>query len=148
MSSTKAIYVGLRAVGLEDEEDRRDLYERVTGKRRLRAMSPADKSAVVDELRRLGFQPKRTPRRGLVPGAPRADLRFAHVMWRLLAEAGAVRKPGRAGLNAFVRARFEAKWGAVPVDIDALRDWPQINDVLEALKQMCRRHGIDVDKGK
>jgi len=56
MSTVKAIYAGLRALGLAEEDDRRDLYARVTGKRRLREMTPAEKEAVLEELRRTGFR--------------------------------------------------------------------------------------------
>lgn len=56
MSAVKAIYAGARAVGIVEEDDRRDFFERVTGKRKLRDMTPADKETVVTELRRLGFK--------------------------------------------------------------------------------------------
>jgi hypothetical protein len=137
MSSVKAIYAGLRVVGLNDEEDRRDLYARVTGKRSLREMTPAEKDAVVVELRRLGFKPG-----GLRKAAPRADVRMAHVLWRRLHQARVVDAPGAAGLNAFVRARFAAAWGVTPIDVDAMREASQIAAVLEALKAMCRRNGL------
>ena len=77
-------------------------------------------------------------------GAPagRADLRFVHVLWKRLGDAGALKKPGRDGLNAFVRTRFEGKWQAVPIDIDAMTDAGQINDVIRALKSMCARAGV------
>ncbi|MFN3938713.1 MAG: phage protein GemA/Gp16 family protein [Gemmobacter sp.] len=140
MSSVRAIYAGTAALGMREDEERRDFYERVTGKRRLREMTPQDRAALVEELRRLGFRAK--PGAARRPAAPRADLRYAHVLWRLLAEAGAVRKPGPAGLNAFARARFGAAWGTVPIDVDALRDRRQIADLVEALKEMCARAGI------
>lgn len=137
MSAVKAIYAGLRALGLEDEEERRALYARVTGKRRLREMTPSEKSAVVTELRRLGFRAG-----GHRKPAPRADLRMAHVLWRRLCSAGVVEGAGAAGLTAFVRRRFAAAWGAVPLDVDHLTDPAQIAAVLEALKAMCRRNGL------
>jgi hypothetical protein len=71
-------------------------------------------------------------------------VRFAHVLWGKLVRAGAVDKAGAAGLNAFIRARFENSWGAVPIDIDAMRDGRQIATVIEALKAMCARAGIDL----
>ena len=140
MSAVKAIYAGVRALGIDEEDDRRELYERVTGKRRLREMSTADKDAVLDELRRLGFRPsaKGRPR----AQAKRADVRYIHVLWRLLSEAGAVREPGRAGLNSFIRSRFGRSWGAEVIDVDALTDWRQINDVVRALQDWCDREHI------
>lgn len=143
MSHTRAIYAGLRVVGLVEEEDRRDLYERVTGRRRLREMSDGERAAVVDELRRLGFKPASTPRK---PAAPRPDLRYIHVLWGKLARAGELKKPGRAGLNAFIRARFAGKWGAAPIDVDTLREAGQISDVIRALKDMCARAGLATER--
>lgn len=138
MSAVRAIYAGLRAVGIEDEDERRDLYERVTGKRSLRLMTPRDQEGVVQELRRLGFRPTGGQR----PRAGRADVRYIHVLWRLLSDNGAVREPGRKGLNSFVRARFGKAWGAEAIDVDALTEWRQINDVVRALQDWCDREGI------
>lgn len=147
MSNTKAIYAGLRVVGLAEEDERRALYAKVTGKARLREMNDAERQAVVEELRRLGFKPSSTPGRPpRKPPAPRPDLRYIHVLWAKLGRAKAIRKPGRAGLNAFVRARFEGKWQSVPIDIDTLRDAGQINDVIRALKEMCARAGIATER--
>ena len=55
---------------------------------------------------------------------------------------GAGVEGGRDALNSFVRSRFGSAWGAEALDVDALRDWRQIADVIEALKAMCRRAGI------
>ena len=49
MSVVRSIYAGVRALGIAEEEDRRHIYERVTGKRSLRAMTPSEKDAVLDE---------------------------------------------------------------------------------------------------
>lgn len=138
MSSIRAIYAGLRAVGIAEEDDRRDLFERVTGKRSLRLMSSTEQEGVVQELRRLGFKPSVGQR----PRAARADIRYLHVLWRLLSDNGAVREPGRKGLNSFVRARFGKAWGAEAIDVDALTEWRQINDVVRALQDWCDREGI------
>lgn len=140
MSAVKAIYAGLRVVGIEEEDDRRDLYERVTGKRRLREMTAADKEAVVDELRRMGFRPSAAG--GPVKRASRADLRYIHVLWRLLSDHGVVNVSGRKGLNAFIRARFGKSWGATVIDVDVLTEWRHINDVVTALQDWCDREGI------
>ncbi|KGJ18706.1 regulatory protein GemA [Paracoccus sanguinis] len=144
MSTVRAIYAGLRAVGIADEGDRRDLYERVTGKRSLRLMTSNEQEGVVQELRRLGFRPTAGQR----PRAERADVRYLHVLWRLLSDAGETRQPGRSGLNAFIRARFGASWGAEPIDVDGLREPAQINAVTRALKDWCRRAGIPHDHGR
>lgn len=140
----KLVHVGCRELGL-DGETRRDLQLMVTGKASMQDMTDAELQRMVDALKMRGFVP--APALSHLrsrPAAPRADVRFCHVMWRLLAQKGAVREPGPAGLNAFVRARFEKKWGHVPIDIDAMREWGEIADVVDALKDWCRREGIDL----
>ena len=66
------------------------------------------------------------------------------MLWGKLHRAGAVDAAGAEGLNAFIRKRFEKAWGAVPIDVDAIQDWKQIATVIEALKAMCLRAGIDI----
>ena len=138
----RKVHVGCRQLGL-DTETRHDLQRQVTGKDSLSAMSEPELMAVLKALENRGFKP--APKGRHAP-APRADLRFVHKLWSLLGAAGALREPGRAGLNAFVRARFAAKWGSVPADIDMLRDWAQIADVVDALKAMCRRAGVEIER--
>ena len=75
------------------------------------------------------------------PVAPRADLRLIHALWGELGRRGALTRPGRAGLNAFIRARFEGHWTFVPIDVDALREARRINDVIRALRAMLARAG-------
>ncbi len=101
---------------------------------------------VVDALKARGFTPDKRGGKKRYPAAPRADLRLVHVLWGLLGKAGALDAPTRAGLNAFVRAQFEAKWGSVPIDIDALRDADKINAVVRALKSWCKRAGVELRK--
>lgn len=138
----RQIHVGCKQLGL-DNDARHDLQLLATGKASMGHMTDTDLRAVLKALENRGFKPGfkggRKPKR---PSAPRADLRFVHVMWKLLREANALQKPGRDGLNAFVRSQFEGKWQSVPIDIDALRDASQINDVVQALKAMCRRAGV------
>jgi phage gp16-like protein len=139
----KLIHVGCRDLGL-DAETRRGLQLVVTGKISLSDMTEAEMEAVVAALKARGFKAsgKQVGKRA---AAPRGDVRFCHVLWGKLAAAGAVDQPGAAGLNAFVRARFARAWGAVPIDVDQMRDWQQIAAVIEALKGMCKRAGVDLD---
>jgi hypothetical protein len=141
-SLIRTIHVACRELGL-DEDARRALQLRVVGKASLKDMDPREQQAVVDALKKQGFKLSSKGRR---KPAARADVRFAHVLWRLLHEQGAVKVAGAAGLNAFVRERFGAHWGAVPIDIDTLSDFERIRDVTEALKAMCKRAGISVTK--
>ena len=149
MSASRAlqrtIHAACRELGL-DTEARHDLQLLVTGKASMSDMTEAELEAMLARLKADGFQhrPARKPRRE----APRADLRYAHVLWGLLSRAGKVKKPGRDGLNAFVRSRFEGKWKSVPIDIDALREAGQINDVIRALKDWCAREGIPTERSR
>ena len=138
----KLIHAGCRQLGL-DEDTRRGLQLMATGKDSLRDMTEEEMENVLLALKSCGFKPSpgSAPRR---KAAERGDVRFAHVLWGKLFRAGAVEKAGAAGLNAFIRARFEQAWGAVPIDIDAMRDGQQIATVIEALKAMCARAGIDL----
>jgi len=138
----RKVHVGCRQLGL-DTETRHELQRQVTGKESLTSMTEGELKAVLKALENRGFKPAK---KGKHKGAPRADLRYAHKLWTLLGEAGALREPGRAGLNAFIRARFGAKWGSVPADVDMLREWGQIADVIDALKAMCQRAGVELER--
>lgn len=136
------IHVGCRELGL-DADARRDLQLNATGKASMRDMTDVELKLVVNRLKAAGFKvsgqsKKRAP-------APRKDLRLIHVLWSKLGEAGALRDPTRAGLNKFIRARFEKSWQSVPADVDMLREWAQIDDVIQALKSWGNRAEIDFD---
>jgi len=140
----RLIHVGCRELGL-DQDTRHDLQLVATGKASMADMTEAELEAVVAALKARGFKPGfKGDAKGRRAPASRSDLRFVHVLWKKLGDAGKLKKPGRAGLNAFVRLRFEGKWQAVPIDIDALRDPGQINDVIRALKDWCKREGINL----
>lgn len=140
----RMIHVGCKQLGLDDTT-RRDLQLLTTGKASMRDMSEVDLQRMIEALKKRGFKTGfKGSKKGRRAPAPRPDLRFIHVLWKLLGDAGALKRPGRDGLNAFIRSRFEGKWQSVPIDIDALRDAGQINDVTRALKDMCRRAGVDV----
>jgi hypothetical protein len=140
----KLVHVGCRDLGI-DAETRHDLQLMVTGKESLSDMTEADLNKVIDALKARGFRPQAGgAARAKRPPAARGDVRFCHVLWGKLARAGAVDRRGAAGLNAFLRARFADKWGAAPIDIDAMQDAKQIAAVIEALKSMCLRAGIDL----
>lgn len=142
----RQIHVGCKQLGI-DADSRHDLQLLVTGKASMADMTDAELRKVVEELENRGFKAgyKGSEKTRRAP-APRGDLRYVHVLWGLLGKAGKLERPGREGLNAFVRSRFEGKWQSVPIDIDALREAGQINDVTRALKAMCKRHGIETER--
>lgn len=145
----KTIFVACRQLGL-DNDTRRDLQLVATGKESMSDMTESDLKKLLAKLKERGFEPgfNEASKGHFKKAAPRADLRYVHVLWGLLGKAGKIKKPGRAGLNAFVRSRFEGKWASVPIDIDTLRDAGQINDVTRALKDWCRREGIATERGR
>lgn len=134
------IHVAAKALGL-DADTRHDVQLAATGKASLTDMTPAELDQVVAALKAKGFKPG-FKGKGFRKPAMRGDVRFAHVMWGKLAKAGSVGTPGPKGLNKFIRERFEAAWGAAPLDVDQMQDHAQIATVIEALKAMCRRAGI------
>jgi hypothetical protein len=140
----KLIHVGARELGL-DADTRHDLQLAATGKASLADMNDAELERVVAALKTRGFKPSGggAATKGRRAAAPRGDIRFCHVLWGKLHRAGAVEMKGAAGLNAFVRKRFEKAWGAAPIDIDKMQDWNQIATVIEALKGMCKRAGVN-----
>ncbi|MFN4191836.1 MAG: phage protein GemA/Gp16 family protein [Tabrizicola sp.] len=139
----KMVHIGCRDLGI-DGETRRDLQLLVTGKASMSAMTEGDLSKLVAALKERGFKPHAGKARAGRPAAKRADTRFAHVLWGKLHKAGAVTQGGAKGLNAFIRARFEKSWGAAPIDIDRMQDHRQIATLIEALKAMCDRAGIEL----
>jgi hypothetical protein len=134
------LHIARKQIGL-DEGDYRDVLERVTGKRSAGDMSAAERTIALAEFQRLGWQPKRKG-----PGIePRRDHRFCFVLWALLAKAGVV-KGGRGALNAFICApNFQAKWGEAATDIRFLSG-DRTADVIEALKNMAARKGVELDR--
>ncbi|RUS64895.1 regulatory protein GemA [Pseudorhodobacter sp. E13] len=141
----KLIHVGARELGL-DADTRHDLQLVATGKASLADMTEAELEKVVAAMKARGFKPSGgRATNGRRAAAPRADLRFCHLLWGKLHRAGAVDAKGAAGLNGFIRKRFGDAWGAAPLDIDQMRDWKQIATVIEALKAMCKRVGVDLD---
>lgn len=141
----KLVHVGCRELGI-DSDTRRELQLVACGKASMTDMNEADLTQVVDALKARGFAPNKRGGKKRYPTAPRADLRLVHVLWHKLSDAGVLDKPGRPGLNAFVRSQFEAKWGSVPIDIDALRDADKINAVVRALKAWCKRAGVSLTR--
>ena len=148
-SLQQQIHIACRDLGL-DAAARHDVQLAVCGKASMRDMSETDLRQVVDHLKARGWksgfeQGVKRSRKSRHPIAPRGDLRLVHVLWRKLGDAGVLREPGRAGLNRFIRTRFEGTWKSVPIDVDALRDHRQISPLINALKDWCARAGIASD---
>ena len=139
-ASIRLIHVACRELGL-DQDTRRLMQEELTGKISLKDMTQPELEVILGALKDRGFR----PRAGKRPKAKRAALRLVHVLWATLGAAGELERPGRDGLNAFIRSRFEKAWGSVPADVDMLRDWDKIDAVIQALRQWIDRKGVPFD---
>jgi len=139
----RKIFAGCRELGI-DTDTRKDLQRAATGKESLADMNEGELKLVINALVTKGFKPTKSGKG--YRRAPRADLRLVHVLWKKLGDAGVLDNPTRAGLNAFIRRRYGAAWGAVPRDIDDLRDWEKIDTVIQALLQWCERKGVKIDR--
>lgn len=126
MTAVAAIHAARRQLGLDDDTTR-DLYARVTGKRSLRDMSPAEQVRVVEELRRKGFKPGSNGSRKQLEG------RFAkklQALWIAGWNLGVVDKRDDAALLAFVKrqtgldhVRFLRHPGDAAKAVEAIKAW-------------------------
>lgn len=134
MSATAAIHVAKKQLGLDDDA-MRDVYQRVTGKRSLREMSPAEQNSVVQELRRTGFKPASNGSRKPLEGKFAKKLQ---ALWIAAWNLGIVENQDDRALVAFV----ERQTGVSHVRF--LRDGDDAAKAIEALKGwMTREAGVD-----
>lgn len=132
-SAIAAIHSGCKQLGI-DEEGRRAIYARVTGKDRLTLMSPGEKEAVVGELRRLGFTSisKRPNGRARLSGKYAGKLQ---ALWIAAHNLGIVDNRDDAALEAFIKRQTgieRERWLHHAEDADK---------VIEALKGWIAREG-------
>lgn len=139
MSAFATIHVGLKTLGIA-EDDARDLYERQTGKRSLKEMSPRDHEAVIGELRRLGF--KQASRSGRTPLTGRYAKKL-QALWIGAWNLGIVENRDDRALIAFVKRQTgieHVRFVRYPEDatmaIEALKAW------------MAREAGVDWSEGR
>ncbi|SOC41609.1 phage gp16-like protein [Rhizobium subbaraonis] len=130
-SAIAAIHTGCKQLGI-DEDGRRTIYERITGKPSLTLMSSDEKDAVVTELRRLGF----TSADRRTNGQQKLTGKFAkklQALWIAAWNLGVVEKRDDKALTAFVKRQTgidHTRWLNYPDDARA---------VIEALKSWLRR---------
>lgn len=133
----KAVHVARRALALTDESYR-DVLRRVTNKDSAAKLTDRQLGMVLDEFKNLGWRPKpRTSRRTRNPGSNGAQLAKVRALWLSLYWLGEVNSNSDAALVAFVKrlTKREALQWLTPA---------QINQVIEALKDMCDRAGFQV----
>ncbi len=131
MSQLAKIHVGLKQLGIQ-KEDARDLFERVTGKRKLTLMNFNEQKAIVDDLVQKGFKPTSNRSRKRLEGEYAPKLQALWIgAWNL----GIVRDRRDSALLAFVKRQ---------TGLDHTRfltDPKEAMKAIEALKGMMARDG-------
>ena len=125
--TARAIFAGLKALGITEEDDRRALFERVTGQPSLRAMVASEHDMVEVEIRRLQGQNAKPTAKGNFSGAHARKLQALWIGgWNL----GLVRDRRDQALVAFVKRQTgidHPNWVRDPElarkAIEALKDW-------------------------
>lgn len=136
MSALAAIQIKRRRLGLDDD-DWRDIVERITGQRSTRGLNPKQTRALLDELDRLTGG--RAPTRRMLEGAFVPKIQ---ALWISAWNLGLVASRDDRQLVAFVRRQTgidHANW--LLDNADALK-------VIEALKSMLARRGVRWTFGK
>lgn len=136
MSALAAIQIKRRQLGLDDD-DWRDIVERVTGQRSTKGLNPKQTNALLGELDRLTGG--RAPRRKMLQGAFVPKIQ---ALWISAWNLGLVASREDQQLIAFVRRQTgidHANW--LLDNADALK-------VIEALKAMLARRGVRWTFGK
>jgi len=125
-NALKAIHVGKRELGLDDD-DYRGLLARVTGKSSSGQMTEAERRSVLDEMKRLGFKRRSGSARRGFEGGYAKKLR---ALWISAGHLGLVRNADDAALIAFVKRQTgidHVRFVRHPQDaakaIEALKDW-------------------------
>lgn len=138
------VHMAAKELGL-DEDARRDVLERVTGRRSSADCTDDQLDAVVGEFKRLGWKPK--PAGGVrnfiaKPGARKPATHpvalKARAMWISLWNLGVVRQSTEQALEAFAKRQL---------GVDRLQwaDQSQGYRLIEALKAMAEREGWSQD---
>lgn len=118
------------------EDDYRALLARVTGVASLRAMTEAQKVAVVEEMKRLGFRVQSNGRK-LSPSV-KPYVRLIYALWTNCHRAGVIDSSSRTALRAFCKRFVAHGIDGVVVDPDML-SYQQATPIIEALKKMQAR---------
>lgn len=137
MKTIPILHIAKKEFGLDDEGFR-DVLERVTKKRSLKAMTEAERLAVVDDFKARGFVVKRGKGASKKSGiSDKAYVRLIHALWKSCAKLGVINDGSPKALRAFVAAKTEAK--GKRVDDPEFLTYGEATPVIEALKSMEKR---------
>lgn len=140
----KHVFAICRELGLDDDT-RRDLQLEVTGKSSTSKMTVDDMNAVITALRERGWKPHTGAKGEDWIDVKRPDQKKIIAIWGQIAREGHV-EPGAAAINRFINNRnFHVKWSAAPTDIRMIGR-ERASDVIEALKDLARRHQVRLRK--
>lgn len=125
MTALRAIHAICRKNGI-DEEGRRAIYKRVTGKASAKDMSEAERKAVVAHMnRKFGSEKKKNY-------SSKPYVRLIHALWKSVHEKGIIADGSKSALRAFVSNR-------TGVSDPEFLTYMQASPVIEALKAMEAR---------
>lgn len=137
----KLIQIGRSALGLDDDTYRAMLANISGGKTSSKALTPAERQAVLQHMKARGFTIK--PKAGAAADTSwqhDPQLRKLRAMWYLLADAGHVDRPAdAAACNAAVQAWAVRQLSGQTFTHLRFATGDQMNDLVEAMKQWCGR---------
>lgn len=146
----KLIHIGKRDLKLDDDAYRA-LLEGVTGQRSCSDLDEVQLDAVVKRMRELGFVVKAAPKgkrskklspqtRGKRP-VDKTQIDLIRALWINCYQVGLVRNRYEAGLNGFVKKLTKIE------RVDWIRDAATATRVIETLKAMLKRKGVEWEPG-
>jgi len=135
------LHIAKKQLGLDDDAWR-DLVERMTGERSLKALDENQLTRLVEECRRLGFKPAHKPihtGKQTRTSADGKEIRKARALWLSLWHLGLIPDPSEEALTGFARRVT----GGKELGLAALQ-WVRGDDafaLIEALKERASRDG-------
>lgn len=131
-TSYARIHLAAKEAGLEGD-DLRDVYERVTGKRSLRAMSQKEREAIIADFASRGFNV-----RAKIKGkSSKGFVRLIYALWASCAKLKVIDDGSKGALRKFV-ANQTTKQGK-RVDDPEFLNYDDANPIIETLKSMEER---------
>ena len=129
------IHVGKTQLGLDDDLYR-EVLENCTGKTSSKLLNIKQLEAVLERMKRLGFQVESKDKTGVKNLASDAQSKLIRHLWLQLHEAGQVRNSSEKALAKFV----ENKVGVSALQFLSTKNADMI---ITHLRQWCKRCGIE-----